>query len=68
MILVVINRHQAILTGELHKSSNGGLVRKVRNYPVHIVLHNPGSPYPVLVGDRFTESLGWASLDDLTYP
>ena len=55
------------LSGVLHCSSYGeGTGRRFSNYPVRIVKIVSGRPYPVLLGDDYSNQLGWVSYDELT--
>ena len=54
-------------TGVLHTSSYGeGVTRRFNSYPVRIVRIIPGRLYPVLLGDDYSNVLGWVSYDELT--
>ena len=58
-------------TGTLHKSADGtaGTGRSFTNYPVRIVrtLDSNKYPYPILLGDNYSDQLGWVNQSDLTY-
>lgn len=56
------------LTGVLHVASDGsrGTGRRFTDYPVHIVRIISGRKYPILLGDNYSEQLGWVSADELT--
>ena len=56
------------LTGRLQVDSYGtsGTGRYFSNYPVRIVnIKTDGRPYPILLGDDWTDKLGWVSRDML---
>jgi len=54
------------LSGVLHTSSYGeGTGRRFNNYPVRIVKIISGRPYPILLGDDYSNQLGWVSSDEL---
>lgn len=58
-----------LLNGRLHKTSYGeGLQNKVwNNYEVRIVrIINDGRKCPILLGDDWSDQLGWVSPDELT--
>lgn len=48
-------------TGRLQGSSDGTARpgRYFSNYPVHIVKINPGAKHPFLLGDQYSDRLGW---------
>ena len=57
------------LTGRLQVASDGsrGTGRYFENYEVRIVrILNNGAPYPVLLGDNYSDCLGWVSYEMLT--
>lgn len=65
---IVVNT-EFYLTGVLQVASDGsrGTGRKFTNYKVRIVrILNNGAPYPILLGDGYSNQLGWVSADDLT--
>ena len=68
----VVVGHWFILNGRLHVSSDGtkGVGRAFENYKVTIVrdLRDEGRDalYPILLGDNYTNKLGWVSEDELT--
>ena len=55
-------------TGTIQVSSNGtaGTGRSFTNYPVHIVRQIPGAKYPILLGDKYSEKLGWCTMSNLS--
>ena len=55
-------------TGTLQVSSDGtaGEGRYFSNYPVHIVRRIPGAKYPILLGDKYSEQLGWCRDSNLS--
>lgn len=65
---ITVNRYLT-LSGVLQVASDGsrGTGRRFTNYRVHIVkILDRNVPYPILLGDDHTDSLGWVSYDDLT--
>ena len=68
----VVVGHCFILNGRLHVSSDGtkGVGRAFENYKVTIVrdLRDEGRDalYPILLGDDYSNQLGWVSEDELT--
>ena len=55
-------------TGTLHSNSNGGKEGKsFINYPCYIVDIRSNAKYPVLLGDNYTDELGWVSVSSITY-
>ena len=56
------------LSGRLHKNSYGGgrQEKEWKNYPVRIVRIIEGRECPILLGDEYTDELGWVTLDELT--
>jgi hypothetical protein len=60
---------QFYLTGKLHKNSFGGGKQSKywENYPVRIVrIIDDGRDCPILLGDDYSDELGWVSYDELT--
>lgn len=59
-----------LLNGRLHKDSyGGGLQNKVwRDYEVYIsrIIDDEDRECPILLGDDYTNQLGWVSYDELT--
>ena len=57
-----------LFTGRLQGSSDGTARpgRSFSNYPVHIVRQIPGAKYPILLGDKYSEQLGWCSESNLS--
>ena len=57
-----------LFTGTLQASSDGtaGTGRTFKNYPVHIVRQIPGAKYPILLGDNYSECLGWCKMSNLS--
>ncbi len=59
-----------LLNGRLHKNSyGGGLQNKVwNNYEVRIVgiINDPNRECPILLGDDWSDELGWVSPEELT--
>ena len=56
-------------TGVLHVSADGtqGTGRRFSNYKVHVTkILNYKAKYPILLGDKNSNQLGWVSEDDLT--
>ena len=55
-------------TGTLQVSSDGtaGTGRSFTNYPVHIVRRKQGAKYPILLGDKYSEKLGWCTMSNLS--
>lgn len=55
------------LNGTLHKSSDGtaGTGRYLSNHHVYVSDYRPGSKYPILLGDRYSNQLGWVRPEDL---
>ena len=55
-------------TGTLQVSSDGtaGTGRFLSNHPVHIVRRIPGAKYPILLGDKYSEQLGWCRDSNLS--
>ena len=51
-----------LFTGTLQGSSDGTF----SNYPVHIVRRIPGAKYPILLGDKYSEQLGWCRDSNLS--
>lgn len=65
---ITVNRYLT-LTGVLNVASDGsrGTGRRFTNYKVRIVrILDRNVPYPILLGDDYTDTLGWVSYDDLT--
>ena len=65
---ITVNRYLT-LSGVLQVASDGsrGTGRRFTNYRVHIVkILDRNVPYPILLGDDYTDTLGWVSYDDLT--
>ena len=59
---------ETYFTGVLQVASDGsrGTGKRLTNHKVQIIrILDRNVPYPVLLGDSFTNSLGWASYDDL---
>ena len=59
---------QFYLTGRLQVDSYGtsGTGRYFSHYKVRIVnIKNDGRPYPILLGDNYSNMLGWVSRDML---
>ena len=57
------------LTGRLQVAADGsqGTGRYFENYEVRIVrILNNGAPYPILLGDKWVNNLGWVSREMLT--
>ena len=57
------------LTGRLQVASDGsrGTGRAFNHYAVRIVrILNNGAPYPILLGDNYSNQLGWVSHNMLT--
>ena len=56
------------LTGRLQVASDGskGTGKYFQNYPVRIVRTNGYNPYPILLGDDYSDQLGWVNEDMLT--
>ena len=54
-------------TGTLQVSSDGtaGTGRSFTNYPVHIVYRKRGAKYPILLGDKYSDELGWCRESNL---
>ena len=61
---------QFYLTGRLHKNSYGGGRQNKywNNYPVRIVriIDDDDRDFPILLGDDYSDQLGWVSCDELT--
>ena len=58
-----------LLNGRLYKDSYGGglLNKKWNNYKVHIVkILDEDRACPILLGDDYSDQLGWVSADELT--
>ncbi len=57
-----------LLSGRLHKNSYGGgrQEKEWKNYPVRIVRIIKGRECPILLGDEYSDELGWVTLDELT--
>ena len=55
-------------TGTLQASSDGtaGTGRNLSNHPVYIVKQRPGAKYPILLGDDYSNQLGWCNWSDLS--
>ena len=56
------------LTGRLNVASDGsqGRGKSFSNYKVHIVrILDRDVPYPILLGDNYSEQLGWVSAAEL---
>ena len=56
-------------TGRLQGSSDGTARpgKKFSNYPVYIVDEKPGAEYPVRLGDKYSNKLGWCKWSDLNF-
>lgn len=55
-------------TGTLQASSDGtaGTGRYLQNHPVYIVRQIPGAKYPILLGDKYSNQLGWCRMSNLS--
>ena len=55
-------------TGKLQASSDGtaGTGRYLSNHPVYIVRQIPGAKYPILLGDDYSNQLGWCNWSNLS--
>ena len=55
-------------TGRLQGSSDGtaGDGLYLINHPLHIVRRIPGAKYPILLGDKYSEQLGWCRMSNLS--
>ena len=60
--------HYYLFTGTLQGSSDGTARpgRSFTDYPVHIVREKPGANYPILLGDKYSEQLGWCRMSNLS--
>jgi hypothetical protein len=60
-----------IFTGTLNISADGriGTGRSFTNYPVTVtrIHERPSSPFPVLLGDAYSQQLGWVDAGTLRY-
>ena len=56
-------------TGRLQGSADGTATpgKILTNYPVHIVRRIPGAKYPILLGDKYSNKLGWCKSSDLNF-
>ena len=56
-----------ILNGHVHETSygDGRIGKRFTDYPVRIVRIIEGRRYPILLGDQYSNQLGWISEDEL---
>ena len=56
-------------TGTLNVSADGkkGTGMSFVERPVYIVREENSYEYPILIGDKYTDKLGWVKRSDLTY-
>lgn len=68
LMKITINT-ELFLSGVTQISSDGscGTGCRLKNHRVRIVkILDNGAKYPILLGDRYDNNLGWVSFDDLT--
>lgn len=59
-------KDSVLFNGTLYKSSYGeGKGKRLNNYKAYIVRIIPGRTYPILLGDNYSNQLGWVKTNDI---